>query len=109
MQRLLQEQMQDYKHMEGQARKLSHELGWKLPPVNSMAQKMSSISAKCRLMFGDTDSTIAAMLVQGNTRGMILGLKDLHQASEIESAVDQLANKLLNMENVNIQKAREYL
>lgn len=109
MEKLLLEQMQDYKHMESQAQKLSNQLGWNLPPINVMTQKMSAYSAKCRLLFGDTDSTIAAMLVQGNTRGMILGLKDLHQAAEIEPSVHQLANKLLNMENLNIQKAREYL
>lgn len=109
LKQLLREQMQDYQHMESQAHALSERLNYRLQSINPMVQKMSSLTAKCRLMAGDTDSTIAAMLVQGNTKGMIMGLKELHKAQQVDEAVDQLANKLLDMENINIQNARAFL
>lgn len=109
LQELMQDQLNEYQMIETETNRLASDRGWELPTRNMMVDKMSSMCAKCRLMAGDSDSVIAGMLIQGNTRGMILGLKNLHHASDIDPAVSQIANKLLNLENINIQKSREFL
>ena len=60
-------------------------------------------------MAGDTDSTIAGMLIQGNTRGIILGVKNINRDDHTDSQVTQLAHRLLNRENINIQKSQPFL
>ena len=58
---------------------------------------------------GEVDSKIAGMLIQGNTRGVILGLKNLRKAQKADPKVRDLAQRILNRENMNIQKSQPYL
>lgn len=109
LQLLLQEQLTEYKTIEVESNQLATRHGWEIPPRNKVLEKMSTTCAKCRLFVGDTDSVIAGMLIQGNTRGMILGIKNLKQVQELDDSVENVANKLLNLENVNIQKSQEFL
>ena len=106
---LLQEQQKEYSMIESESFRLASCKGWDLPPRSKLLDKMSTISAKCRLMSGDTDSTIAGMLIQGNTRGMIIGIKHLNHTQELDQEVSQVAHKLLNLENTNIQKTQQFL
>ena len=109
LQRLLQQQRQEYDSIAGESRSAAQRFGWTLPKRNMLLDKMSTITAKCRLMAGDTDSTIAGMLIQGNTRGMIMGQKNLNKAEKLDPSVSAIADKLLNLENINIQRSREFL
>lgn len=109
LQTLMEAQLNEYRMIETETKHLASDRGWKLPTRSMMVDKMSTMCAKCRLMAGDTDSVIAGMLIQGNTRGMILGIKNLNQANGIDPAVNQIANKLLNLENINIQRSLEFL
>ena len=70
---------------------------------------MSTMMSKVQLMGGEVDSKIAGMLIQGNTRGMILGLKNLRKASKADPRARDLAQRLLNRENMNIQKSQQFL
>ena len=109
LQLLLQEQLTEYKTIEVESRRLAARHGWEIPPRNKVLAWMSTTGAKCRLLVGETDSIIAGMLIQGNTRGMILGIKNLKQTQGVDESVETVANKLLNLENVNIQKSQEFL
>ena len=70
---------------------------------------MSSLIAKAQLIGGERDSKIAGMLIQGNTRGMIQGMKNLRKAAKASADVKELAQRILNRENINIQKAQPFL
>ena len=109
LQTLLQQQRQEYAAIADQSLHLAQEKGWELPHRSRFVETMSTTCAKCRLMVGDTDSTIAGMLIQGNTRGMILGIKNLNKASDTDPDVAAVAKSLLNLENMNIQKSQEFL
>ena len=65
--------------------------------------------ARMQLMGKDKDSKIAKMLVQGNTRGLIKGLKNLHHWVPLDPSVDAIAQKLVTREKENIRQACEYL
>ena len=71
--------------------------------------KMSDMMAKMRLMGGERDSKIAGMLIQGNTRGMIQGMKNLRQSKQAKAEVRDLAQELLEQEKQSIENSKGYL
>ena len=105
----LDRQMQEYDHIEKEALQLAKARGWELSNVNPIVRQMSSVMSQVRLIGGEVDSKIAGMLIQGNSRGMILGVKNLNRCTQNDAQVTQLAQKLLDRENINIQKSQPYL
>ena len=109
LRRVLHDQLREYDAIERQAYDLATRRGWLMEPLDPGVERMASMMARVQLMGTNKDSKIAKLLVQGNTRGMIKSLKNLHQCSRIDGQVDELAQKLLNRERENIQQASEYL
>lgn len=103
------QQLHEYDAIEQEALRLAEARGWALTDVNPAVRKMSDLMARARLVGGDTDSKIAGMLIQGNVRGMILGIRDLHRTPNADTQITALAEKLLDRENINIQKSQPYL
>ena len=109
LQQELDEQLKEYDTIEKEALRLAENRGWELSNVNPMVRTMSSMMPQMKLMGGEVDSKIAGMLIQGNTRGIILGVKNLNRSKQDDTQVTQLAQRLLNRENINIQKSQVYL
>ena len=109
LQQELDEQLKEYDSIEKEALRLAENRGWELSNVNPMVRTMSSMMSQMKLMGGEVDSKIAGMLIQGNTRGIILGVKNLNRSKQDDTQVTQLAQRLLNRENINIQKSQVYL
>lgn len=109
LQQELDEQLKEYDTIEKEALRLAKNRGWELSNVNPMVRTMSSMMSQMKLMGGEVDSKIAGMLIQGNTRGIILGVKNLNRSKQDDTQVTQLAQRLLNRENINIQKSQVYL
>jgi hypothetical protein len=105
----LDNQLKEYDSIEKEAIQLAKARDMYLSNVNPAIRQMSKIMSQIRLIGGDVDSKIAGMLIQGNTRGIILGVKNLNRADSRDDQVLQLARKLLNLENMNIQKSQQFL
>ncbi len=105
----LKSQLAEYDTVETEAHAIAAARGWELKEVNPAVRSMSEAMARMRLSFGGNDSKIAAMMIQGNTRGMIIGLKDQHRFPRADSDVKGLSQKLLDCEHVNIQQMQGYL
>ena len=105
----LKDQLKEYDALEKQTLALAKQHGITLKNLNPAVQAMSSMMAKAQLMGGERDSKIAGMLIQGNTRGMITGLKNIRKAKQASSDVKDLAQRILNRENINIQKSQPFL
>lgn len=105
----LDRQMKEYDTIEKDALHLAQERGWELSNVNPVVRQMSKFMSQVRLIGGDADSKIAGMLIQGNTRGVILGVKNMNRYDQKDAQISHLAQELLNKENINIQKTRPYL
>ena len=88
LRQVLTDQLGEYDNIERDAYSLASNRGWELEPLNQGVERMSSMMAKMQLMGGQKDSKIAKMLVQGNTRGMIKGLKNLHHCGKLDPSVD---------------------
>ena len=105
----LKDQLKEYDVLEKETLSLAKTKGVSLKDLNPALETMSNVMSRFQLMGGEVDSKIAGMLIQGNTRGMILGIKNLRKAGKADPKVRDLAQRLLNRENMNIQKSQSFL
>jgi len=109
LKKALKSQLQEYNDIEKETYALAKQRGWELKELNPMARTMADMASRGKLMYGKNDSKIAAMMVQGNTRGVIKSLKNLHRYHQNDGSVTALANKLLECENNNIAQMENFL
>ncbi len=105
----LKAQLAEYDAIEKEAMNIAKRRGWQMYDINPALKTMSTAMARARLMNGSVDSKIAGMLIQGNTRGMITGIKNLHRSSKSDASVEALAERLVERESINIQKTQPFL
>ena len=105
----LEDQLRKYDNIEKQTLALAKDMKLTLTNLNPVVETMSSMMSNIQLIGGETDSKIAGMLIQGNTRGSILGTKNLRKVSRADQRVSDLAQRLLEQEEVNIRRSRQYL
>ena len=105
----LRNQLEQYDAIETKAKQLAKENNWTLSDIPQSVVKMSDLMSKVRLIGGERDSKIAGMLIQGNTRGMILGMKNLRQGKNADQDVRKLAEKLITQERQSIENTQRFL
>jgi len=105
----LQDQLQEYDMIEREALRLASRRDWELEELDPIAKSMSKMYTKFNLKFGNADSKIAAMMIQGNTRGMIKGLKNLHHSKSVDTSLQTLSQKLLDCEAANIKQMQGFV
>ena len=105
----LKSQLQEYDSIEQEAHAIASSRGWNIDDLNPAIKIMSKSYSRANLMFGEVDSKIAAMMIQGNTRGMIKGLKNEHRFTQADSRVSLLSQKLLDCETANIRQMQRYV
>ncbi len=105
----LKSQLQEYDHIEREAQSLANNRGWSLEQLNPAIKHMTDMMTRTRLSYGNANSKAAAMMIQGNTRGMIKSLKNLHACSNPDSQIENLSQKLLDCEKANILQMQGFL
>lgn len=105
----LRSQLREYDVIEREALELACNRGWTLEQLDPAVKHMTNMMTKMRLKFGDTSSKAAAMMIQGNTRGIIKGYKNLNQFSASDERITVLSRKLLDCEQANIQQMQGFL
>lgn len=105
----LRSQLKEYDSIEREALALASSRGWELEQLDPAVKYMSNMMTKTRLRIGDASSKAAAMMIQGNTRGIIKGYKNLNQFAEPDEPVRSLSRKLLEYEQANIQQMQGFL
>ena len=109
LRKALESQLQEYDTIETEAHCIASSRGWQVPELNPMVRNRADMMTRMRLTGGNTDSKIAGMMIQGNTRGMIKSLKDLHQYNKQDFQIKSLSQKLLDCENANIRQMQGFL
>lgn len=109
LRKALESQLQEYDSIETEAHCIASSRGWQVPELDPMVRTMADMMTRMRLTGGNTDSKIAGMMIQGNTRGMIKGLKDLHQFNRQDNLLRALSQKLLDCETANIRQMQGFL
>lgn len=109
LRKALESQLREYDCIESEAHAIAAQRGWELRELDPGTRFMSDMMARARLSYGNADSKIAGMMIQGNTRGMIKGLKNLHQWGGQDGQVTTLSQKLLDCETANIRQMQSFL
>lgn len=109
LRKALESQLREYDTIETEAHAIATRRGWELPELEPALGMMARASARMKLRGRGTDSKIASLMIQGNTKGMIQGLRSLHQMQEKDEQVRILNQKLLDCERANIRQMQPYL
>ena len=105
----LKSQLQEYDAIEREAHTIAASRGWTLEELDPTVKTMAKAMTRAKLAFGNTDSKVAAMMIQGNTRGMIKGIRNLHQFNYSDERIGILSQKLLDCEKENIRQMQGFL
>lgn len=105
----LRSQLREYDAIEREALALANAKGWTLKELNPAIKHMTNMMTKSKLSYGDTSSKTAAMMIQGNTKGIIKGYKNLNQFAVPDERIAALSRKLLDCEKENIQQMQGFL
>ena len=105
----LHAQKQEYDVIEKEAYTLAVQRKWELQALDPAIKVMAKAMVYPRLSYGNVDSKIAAMMINGNTRGMIKGLKNLHNCRKPDTEIAALGEKLLQTEQANIRQMQGFV
>jgi len=97
----LRNELREYDAIEQEAHGIAKERGWELKELNPAIKSMANMMTRTRLSYGELDSKAAAMMIRGNTRGIIKGYKNLDQFPPSDRQVNALAQRLIDIEEAN--------
>lgn len=105
----LKSQLKEYDAIEQEAHGIAKARGWELKELNPAIKGMTNMMTHTRLSYGELDSKAAAMMIQGNTRGIIKGFKNLNQFPPSDQQVSALAQRLIDIEEANNRQLQGFL
>ena len=105
----LQSQKREYDAIEKEAVKIAEERHWEVKNLNPAVKGVARMSTKMRVSGKDPDATIAAMMIQRNTRCSIKTLKNLHRYPESTGKICAISQRLLDTETDNIVQMQGYV
>lgn len=105
----LMQQLKEYDSIETEAHSIASQRGWELRELDSAVRAMSNMLCRMKCTGPDATSKISEMMIQGNTKGLVKGLRDLHRSDRKDSRVDTLSQKLIDTETNNIRQMRPFL
>lgn len=105
----LESQLSEYDAIESEANRISQEKGWQTKQLNPSIRSMSEMMTRMRLSGGNKDSKIAAMMIQGNVKGLIKSSKNLHGLKDGDKSIEELSKKLIQTETENVRQMQQYL
>ena len=109
LRKALESQLREYDSIESEAHSIASQRGWDLRELDPAVRFMADRMTRMKLGGKNTDSRIADMMIQGNTKGMIKSQKDLHQFAGTDQQIHILSQKLLDCETANIRQMQGYL
>ena len=105
----LESQLREYDSIETEAFTIALQRGWELPELDPGRRFLKDRVTRIKLNGRGTDSRIADLLIQGNTKGMIQSLRNLHRFSGQDHQIRILSQKLLDCETAHIRQMQAFL
>ncbi len=109
LRKALESQLHEYDSIETETHQIATQRGWELDEVDPAVRMMTDMMVRMKVGGRNSDSKIAGMMINGNTKGMIKGLKNIHQYAGQDEQVDILSQKLLDCETANIRQMQGFL
>lgn len=105
----LESQLREYDAIETEAHAIASQRGWELQELDPAVRFLSDRMTRMKLVGSNRDSRIADMMIQGNTRRLIQGIRGLHQYPSRDDRVSGISQKLLDCETANIRQMQQFL
>lgn len=105
----LRGQLRELDCIETEAHAIASQRGWELKELDSAVRFLSDRMTRMKLTGRNPDSKIADMMIQGNTKGMVKGLRNLHQYTTHDQQISTLSQKLLDCETAGIRQMQAFL
>ena len=105
----LLQQLREFDSLETEAFSIALQRGWDLPEMDTLLRFLTDRKIRMQLSGRNTDSRIADLLIQMNTKGMIRSLQVLHKYPEKDPQIRILSQKLLDCETANILQMQSFL
>lgn len=109
LRKTLEAQLREYDAIECEAHRIASQRGWELQDLDPAVRFFSDAMTRMRLTRGNCDSRIADMMIHSNTKGMVKGLKNLHQIPKPDEQIGMISQKLLDCETANIRQMQFFL
>ena len=109
LKKVLNAQLQEYDAIESEALAIASQRGWDLKEIRPGRRLIVGIRTRIKLSRCDSDSKIADMMIQENTRHMITGMKDIHQYQQQDYRVSSLFQRLLDCKAAAIRQLQAFL
>lgn len=106
---MLKDQLKEYDNIEREAKMIATSRGWELDSLSYGVVGMTNAMVRAKLSFGNINSKAAAMMIKGNMRGIIKGVKNKHEIPSADERVNALCQKLLEREQEDINELQEFL
>lgn len=109
LRKALQAQLREYDCIETEAHTIASRRGWEVPELDPAVRYLADKMTRVKLRRHHSDSRIADMMIQGNTKRMVKGIRNLHDFCQEDAMVTTLSQKLIDCEQANIRQMQRFL
>lgn len=106
---VLNSQLREYDIIETEAHALASQRGWELPELDPAVRFMTDAMIRMQTKGSVNSSKIAELMIKGNTKGVVKGIRNLHQLGQEDGKLQILCQKLLDCEKANIRQMEGFL
>jgi hypothetical protein len=105
----LESQLNEYREIHTAAKTLLNKNGYDEKGISAFDKIKTYMMINMQTLTDKTSSHIAEMLIIGSNMGVIDAVKNIREYKEAESNIKELMEKLLKMEENNIQQLKNFL
>lgn len=107
--KMLQSQLEEYNMIYDTTERKLKELNKEAKDINAFSKVSTYFMINLNTLANKTSSHISEMMIQGSTMGIIDITKKLKEYKSADTEILDLANKLLNLEQSNVEECKKYL
>jgi len=105
----LQQQYEEYKDIHEKAKQALNENGYDEKGISALDKIKTYIMVNIQTLTDKSSSHIAEMLMVGSNMGIINAIKNLKKYSYAEQSIKSLMERLLKLEENNVQQLKNFL
>lgn len=105
----LNAQMTEYRKLQDSASQMLKERNREPAGINPMAKMGSEMMSAMKTMTDHSATKIAEMMIQGSTMGVTKSIRTIRDCDLKDERVKDLADKLLQTEQANIEEMKKFL
>ena len=105
----IEEQLADYEKIVEECLTIFKKYGKEKQDINPVAKMSSYMMSKMKLMKDSSSSAIAKMMIEGSNKGIIEITEKLNNYPKDDQEIVDLANKLLDIEQKNLDDLKDFL